>query len=164
MKLPEAVLDENDTESAQLLVDELLLRIEDTSVVRGTNQKYADPARKKLRAARQMIELHGPSISFVIHDDVIDIVKSRGVTDQAQAEKMAQNMWKDNCFTLAILRSPEGEERTRAEFIHNFLLSGYGWKESFDYSKRFIVSSEKRDLPQSFRGRVINLSRENAVS
>ena len=156
------VLDENDCESAKQLIDRLLLRIDETNVARGRNQQVADAARKKLRSARQMIDMQHTTIVFVVHDDVVDMVTSRGVTDRAQARKMAQKIWTETCFTLEIMRTPQGDEGTRAEFMQRWLRSGHAWDVSFEYLKTLFPSRRKRSLSPRFRENVIKRSRENA--
>ena len=109
-----------------------------------------------------MINRHLFTMSSVVYEDVIDLVKAEGVTDQAAAEKRAQRIWDEDCFTLEIYRASDGEERTRAEFICKWLQAGYSWAASIAHWKTLTITPHKRALSPTFKEEAMKRARENA--
>ena len=110
-----------------------------------------------------MIDTHLFTVSYVAYEDVIHLVKANGVTDQAAAEKSAQWIWDLNCFTLDIYRTDDGEERTLAEFMCDWLQSGYSWEASSAHLETLSLTTRKRALSPTFRADAMKRLRENAA-
>ena len=98
-----------------------------------------------------MIDKHFFTMSFVVLDDVIEMVKDEGVTDMAEAERRAQRIWEEVCFTLEIYHTAQGEEGTLAEFMCSWLRSGYSWEASIVHLKTLFPTTRKRALPPAIR-------------
>ena len=118
-------------------------------------------AKQRLKKARQMIDRHLFTITFVVYADVIDMVKGNGVTDQAEAERRAQRIWREDCFTLDIYHTTQGEERTMAEFMCEWLQSGHSWEASIAHLDTLSPTNRKRDLSPTFRENAIQRLRDN---
>ena len=76
----------------------------------GANEIYRQKAKQRLKKARQMIDKQFFTMTFVVKDDVIDMVKVEGVTDGVEVERRAQQIWEEDCFTLEIYRTAHGKE------------------------------------------------------
>ena len=98
-----------------------------------------------------MIDQHVFTMTFVVKDDVIDMVKAEGVTDRVEAERRAQRIWDEVCFPLEIYRTAQGEEGTLAEFMCSWLRSGYSWEASIVHLKTLFPTTRKRALPPAIR-------------
>ncbi len=118
-------------------------------------------AKQGVKKARQMIDRHLFTITFVVYVDVIDMVKRNGVTDQAEAERRAHRICCEYCFSLFIYRTAEGEEKTSAEFMREWLQSGYSWEASIAHLRTLSPTNRKRDLSPTFRENAIQRLRDN---
>ena len=110
-----------------------------------------------------MIDQRFFTMTFVVKDDVIDMVRVAGVTDRAEVERRAQRIWEEVCFTLEIYRAADGEEGTRAEFMCKWLRSGYSWEASIAHLDTLIITTRKRALSPTFRADAMKRLRENAA-
>ena len=110
-----------------------------------------------------MIDKHFFTMSFVVKDDVIDMVKAEGVTDMAEAERRAQRIWEEVCFTLDIYHTARGEEGTLAEFMCKWLRSGYSWEASIAHLETLSPTTRKRQLSPTFRADAMKRLRVNAA-
>ena len=89
------------------------------------DETLGDKAKKRLNKARQMVDKNGFTMTWVVKDDVIDMVEAESVTTlrhlpsdvaKAEVERRAQRIW-DNpvhkvCFPLDIYRTAQGKEGT----------------------------------------------------
>ena len=119
---------------------------------------------KRVRKARQMVHMSsGEHIPlFITHDEILDMVmKDYCVTDKATAEKKAQRIWHKECFTLDIYRSADGTQRTRAEFLCEWLNLGYKLDESIAHLKTLTLTTSKRSLSPSYRHDAMKRARQN---
>ena len=118
---------EDDSDSAMLPIDSMSSKIPRIHVARSTNQIHREKAKKRLKKTRQMIDRH-PSFTmkWVVMDDVIAEVKAAGVTDHVDAVRRAQKSWEHVCFTSEIYSTGD-KEGTKAEFMEEWLHSGYTW-------------------------------------
>ena len=110
-----------------------------------------------------MIDTHLFTMTFVVKDDVIAMVKAAGVTDNAAAERRAQRIWEEVCFTLEIYHTAQGEEGTLAEFMCVWLGDGYSWGASFAHLGTLSLTSRKRALPPAIRAVAMKRLREDAA-
>ena len=145
------VYQDDDSESLLQVIDGVSSQIANIDVTKGLNEIYGEKAKKRLRKARQMIDQHVFTMTFVVMDDVIDMVKVAGVTDPGEVERRAQRIWEEVCFTLQIYRTSQGEEGTLAEFMCHWLQSGYSWEESSAHLETLSRTTRKRALSRSFR-------------
>ena len=121
-------------------------------------------AKLRLRKARQMIDKDYFTWKFVILDDVIDMVKAVGVTDLEEATRRAHRIWADCCFSLEIYRTTQGVEGTRAEFMCDWLRSGYSWEASITHLETLsLTNSPKRALSPTFKADAMKRLRENGA-
>ena len=111
-----------------------------------------------------MIDQHVFTMTFVVKDDVIDMVRVAGVTDPAEVERRAQRIWEEVCFTLEIYRTAQGEEGTLAEFMCDWLRSGYSWAASIAHLKTLSITTQKRALSPTFKAAARKRLREKVVS
>ena len=157
--------DENDdSESAKQALDSVTSRIASTHVARGPNEIIGDKARKRLKNARQMIDKERFTLTYVVNDDVIDLVKAKGVTGQADAYRAAQKIWKEVCFPLEIYRTAQGKEGTQAELMRDWLKSGQTWEASLLHLKKlFPTTAQKRQLPWTVREDAMKRLRDNVA-
>ena len=89
---------------------------------------------------------------WVVNDDLIAEVKAGGVTDDREAEIIAQRTWTNVCFLPDIYRTPVGDEATQAEFICQWLREGISWGACITYLKSLrLVKDSKRECPWAFR-------------
>ena len=77
---------------------------------------------------RQRVNIQSLTPMWIVHEDVIAEVKAGGVTDDRDAEVIAQRYWKDFCFPPDIYRTAEGDEATQAEFICQWMGDGISWE------------------------------------
>ena len=113
----------------------------------GKHQMNAKKAEKRLKNARQMIDKDSATMTWVVMDDVIDQVKAGGVTDEREAERCAQQLWKDVCFLPDIYRTDQEVEATQAEFICEWLHRGYSWEVCITHVKSLHFNTgAKREL------------------
>ena len=155
---------EDDSESAMQVIDCVSSQIASIDVARGLNEIYGEKAKKRLKKARQMIDKHLFTMTFVVKDDVIDMVKVEGVTARAEVERRAQRIWEEVCFTLQIYRTTQGEEGTLAEFMCDWLRSGYSWEASITHLETLsLTTAPKRALSPTFRADAMKRLRENAA-
>ena len=110
-----------------------------------------------------MIDQHFFTMTFVVKDDVIDMVRVAGVTDPAEVERRAQRIWEEVCFTLQIYRTTHGEEGTMAEFMCAWLRSGYSWETSSAHLETLSRTTRKRALSPSFREDAMKRLRANVA-
>ena len=144
-------------------IDSVSSEIASIDVTKGLNEICAEKAKKRLKKARQMIDTHFYTNTFVVKDDVIDMVKALGVTDNAEAEKRAQRIWGEVCFTLEIYHTDQGEEGTFAEFMCAWLRSGYTWESSIAHLWTLFPTNRKRALSQTFKADAMKRLRANAA-
>ena len=144
-------------------LDRVWSEIANIDVTKGLNEIYGEKAKKRLKKARQMIDTNSYTMTFVVKDDVIDMVKALGVTDNAEAEKRAQSIWGEVCFTLEIYHTDQGEEGTFAEFMCAWLRSGYTWESSIAHLWTLFPTNRKRALSQTFRVDAMKRLRANAA-
>ena len=124
-----------------------------------------------------MVDKNGFTMTWVVKDDVIDMVEAESVTTlrhlpsdvaKAEVERRAQRIW-DNpvhkvCFPLDIYRTAQGKEGTQAEFMCEWLKSGYSWEESKTHLKALSLSKgAKRALPETFREDAMKRLRDDAA-
>ena len=154
-----------DHDSARLmqLIDGMSSIIANIDVTKGLNEIYGEKAKKRLRKARQMIDQHVFTMTFVVKDDVIDMVRVAGVTDPAEVERRAQRIWEEVCFTLQIYRTTQGEEGTLAEFMCHWLQSGYSWEAASAHLETLSRTTRKRALSPSFREDAMKRLRANVA-
>ena len=132
-------------------LDRVWSEIANIDVTKGLYEIYGEKAKKRLKKARQMIDTNSYTMTFVVKDDVIDMVKALGVTDNAAAERRAHRIWGEVCFTLEIYHTDQGEEGTFAEFMCAWLRSGYTWESSIAHLWTLFPTNRKRALSQTFR-------------
>ena len=144
-------------------IDSVSSEIASIDVTKGLNEICGEKARKKLRKARQMINRHCFTMTFVVMDDVIAMVKAEGVTDKAAADRRAQRIWESVCFTLEIYYTAQGEEGTLAEFMCAWLQAGYSWQASFAHLRTLFPTSRKRALPPETRSVAMKRLRADAA-
>ena len=119
---------------------------------------------KRVKKARQMVHMSsGKHIPlFITHDEILNmVIKDYRVTDKATAEKKAQRIWHKECFTLDIYRAADGTQRTRAEFLCEWLHLGYKRDESIAHFKTLTLTTSKRSLSPSFRHDAMKRARQN---
>ena len=152
-------------DSARLmqLIDGMSSIIANIDVTKGLNEIYGEKAKKRLRKARQMIDQHVFTMTFVVKDDVIDMVRVAGVTDPAEVERRAQRIWEEVCFPLQIYRTTQGEEGTLAEFMCHWLQSGYSWEAASAHLETLSRTTRKRALSRSFREDAMKRLRANVA-
>ena len=138
-------------------------KIASIDVAKGLNEIHGEKAKKRLKKARQKIDKKLKTMTFVVKDDVIDMVKFEGVTDQAEVERTAQRIWQEDCFTLEIYCTDDGTEGTLAEFMRDWLKSGYSWGASSDHLKTLSRTTRKRALSPKFREAAMKRLRDNAA-
>ena len=156
--------DDYDTEGAKRVIDSLFSHIAGVSVARGRGQLCREKAMKRVRKARQMVHMSsGKHIPlFITHDEILNMVmKDYRVTDKATAEKKAQRIWHKECFTLDIYRAADGTQRTRAEFLCEWLHLGYKLDESIAHFKTLTLTTSKRSLSDSYRQDAMKRARQN---
>ena len=157
------VYQDDDSEGLMQLIDGMSSQIANIDVTKGLNEIYGEKAKKRLRKARQMIDQHVFTMTFVVKDDVIDMVRVAGVTDPAEVERRAQRIWEEVCFTLQIYRTPQGEEGTLAEFMCHWLQSGYSWEAASAHLETLSRTTRKRALSPSFREDAMKRLRANVA-
>ena len=123
-----------------------------------------EKVKKRLKKSRQMIDRHLFTMTFVVADDVIDLVKAEGVTDEAEVARHAQRIWANDCFPLDIYRTADGVEGTLAEFMCDWLRSGYSWAASIAHLKTLSITTQKRALSPTFKAAAMKRLREKVVS
>ena len=101
------------------------------------------------------------SLWFVTHDDIIAMVKSEGVRNLAVAQKRAQEIWVKDCFTLELYLDADGIEATHAEFVCEWLHSGYTLADSIAYLATLRETTRKRSLPPTSRQEAMKRARQN---
>ena len=113
---------------------------------------------------RQMIDKDTATMTWVVMDDVIDQVKAGGVTDQREAERCAQQLWKDVCFLPDIYRTDQGLEATQAEFICEWLKRGLYWEACIAHLKTLSrTTGAKRELSPRFKEAAMKRLMDNAA-
>ncbi len=124
---------------------------------------FAQRAKKRLKHARQMIDKQRFTIQWVVMDDIIDQVKGEGWMDDAEVVRRACRIWNEVCFPLNIYRTVEGSEGTMAEFMLEWLQSGYSWQTSITHLQTLspVHPSSTRSLPETFRADTIMRLRED---
>ena len=158
------VSQDDGSESAMQVNDGVSSQVASIGLSKGLNEICGEKAKKRLKKARQMINKELKTISFVVKDDVIDMVKFEGgVTDQAEVERTAQRIWQEDCFTLEIYCTDDGTEGTLAEFMRDWLKSGYSWGASSDHLKTLSRTTRKRALSPKFREAAMKRLRDNAA-
>ena len=90
-----------------------------------------------------MIDKHLFTNKFVVYDDVIAMANAEGVTDDAEVTRRAKQIWVDDCFTLDIYRTDDGQERTLAEFMCDWLQSGYTWEASIAHLETLSPTTKR---------------------
>ena len=143
---------EDDSDSAMHPFDSMSSKIGSIDVVKSRNEILAVKAKKRIKKARQRIDQHDGTIKWIILEDVIDEVKATGVTDHTEAERCAQRIWEHVCFLPDIYRKDD-KERTKAEFMLEWLQSGYTWDACIAHLKTLTPSSvpSKRRIPENFK-------------
>ena len=105
-----------------------------------------------MNKVRQRIDMESLTPKWVVNDDLIAEVKAGGVTDHLEAARIAQRIWKHECFLPQIYRTAEGDEATQAEFICQWLREGISWGACITYLKSLrLVKDSKRECPSTFR-------------
>ena len=113
---------------------------------------------------RQMIDKDTATMTWVVMDDVIDQVKAGGVTDEREAERCAQQLWKDVCFLPDIYRTDQGLEATQAEFICEWLHRGYSWEVCITHVKSLHFNTgAKRELSPRVKEAAMKRLMDNAA-
>ena len=116
---------------------------------------------------KQMVDKELHSISWVIQEDVIEMVKAQGITDVDEVDRRVQDVWDDCCFDLVILRSRGGERKTKAEFMRDWLRSGCTWQQSKARLNMLIRvkidQGEKRPIPPTFRDGAMKRLRDTVI-
>ena len=158
------VSQEDGSECAMQVNDGVSSQVASIGLSKGLNEICGEKAKKRLKKARQMINKKLKTMSFVVKDDVIDMVKFEGVTDQAEVERTAQRIWQEDCFTLEIYCADDGTEGTLAEFMRDWLKSGYSWEASSDHLKTLSRTTRKRELSPKFREAAMKRLRDNVAS
>ena len=125
-----------------------------------------EKARKRMKSARQMIDKQRFTMTWVVMDDVRELVKAEGVTDNDHVRRNADQLWNPGhhqvCFPLEIYRTAQGEEGTQAEFMCEWLWAGYSWADSKAHLKELTLSGDdKRECPETFREEAMQRLREN---
>ena len=151
------------SENTMQVNDGVSSQVASIGLSKGLNEICGEKAKKRLKKARQMINKKLKTMSFVVKDDVIDMVKFEGVTDQAEVERTAQRIWQEDCFTLEIYCTDDGTEGTLAEFMRDWLKSGYSWGASSDHLKTLSRTTRKRALSPKFREAAMKRLRDNAA-
>ena len=132
--------------------------------IRGVRQIHAKNAKKRLKNARQMIDKDSATMTWVVMDHVIDQVKAGGVTDEREAERCAQQLWKDVCFLPDIYRTDQEVEATQAEFICEWLHRGYSWEVCITHVKSlYFNTGAKRELSPRFKEAAMKRLMDNAA-
>ena len=157
------VSQDDGSETAMQLIDGVSSQVASIGVSKGLNEICGEKAKKRLRKARQYIDPNLKTMSFVVKDDIIDMVKCKGVTDQAEVERIAQQIWQEECFTLEIYCTDDGTEGTLAEFMRDWLKSGYSWGASSDHLKTLSRTTRKRALSPKFRNAAMKRLRINVA-
>ena len=157
------VSQDDGSETTMQLIDGVSSQVASIGVSKGLNEICGEKAKKRLRKARQYIDPNLKTMSFVVKDDIIDMVKCKGVTDQAEVERRAQRIWEEACFTLQIYRTTQGEEGTLAEFMCHWLQSGYSWEASSAHLETLSRTTRKRALSRSFRENAMKRLRANVA-
>ena len=96
------VYQEDGSESAMQVNDGVSSQVASIGLTKGLNEIYGEKAKKRLKKARQMIDKHFFTMTFVVKDDVIDMVKVEGVTDRAEVERIAQRIWEEDLSLIHI--------------------------------------------------------------
>ena len=151
------------SENTMQVNDGVSSQVASIGLSKGLNEICGEKAKKRLKKARQMVDKHFFTVTFVVKDDVIDMVKFEGVTDQAEVERTAQRIWQEDCFTLEIYCTDDGTEGTLAEFMRDWLKSGYSWGASSDHLKTLSRTTRKRALSPKFREAAMKRLRDNAA-
>ena len=118
----------------------------------------------RLKNTRQMIYKHSSfTIKWVVMDDVIDEVKVAGVKNHVDAVRRAQKIWDQVCFPLDIYSTGD-KEGTKAEFMFEWLHSGYTWDACIAHLKTlYLTKGKKRALPETFKTDTKKRLRENVA-
>ena len=154
----------DDSESALHVLDSVSSTIASTYITKSPNEIQGVKAKKRVKKARQKIHKHCFTMTWVVMEDVIDMVKAEGVKSQAEVERRAQRIWKEECFPLDIYHTAEGQEGTQAEFMCNWLRSGQSWAECKTRLATLSLSAvPKREVSPSFRVHAMKRLRENAA-
>ena len=142
----------SETTSAMEGINLVSSKIANTVVRVGTSQICAKKAKKRINKGRQRIDMKTLTPKWVISDDLIAEVKAGGVTDHREAARIAQRIWKHDCFLPEIYRTAEGDEATQAEFICQWMGDGISWGDCMKYLKSLrLVKDSKRECPSTFR-------------
>ena len=157
------VSQDDGSENTMQVNDGVSSQVASIGLSKGLNEICGEKAKKRLKKARQMINKELKTMSFVVKDDVIDMVKFEGVTDQAEVERTAQRIWQEDCFTLEIYCTDDGTEGTLAEFMRDWLKSGYSWGACSDHLKTLSRTTRKRALSPKFREAAMKRLRDNAA-
>ena len=130
------------------------------------------------KEVRQRIDKQSFAMTWAIQEEIIEEVKTGGVTDQHEAKEAAQQIWGEVCFTAEIYRTAQGDEGTQAEFMQRWLRSGWTWKVCkrslkeltlTEASKRALdvpeasIMDGKRAVSPSYKKRTPQWLRENIV-
>ena len=145
--------------------DSMTSRIGSIDVVKSRNEILGEKAKKRIKKARQMIVPHPPfTIKWVVMENVIDEVVATGVTDHTEAERRAQRIWDHVCFLPDIYRNDD-KEMTKAEFMLEWLQSGYTWDACIAHLETLRASSgpSKRPLPEPFKAEAVKRLREKLL-
>ena len=157
------VSQDDGSENTMQVNDGVSSQVASIGLSKGLNEICGEKAKKRLKKARQMIDKHFFTVTFVVKDDVIDMVKVEGVTDGVEVERRAQQIWEEDCFTLEIYRTAQGEEGTLAEFMCHWLQSGYSWEASSAHLETLSRTTRKRALSPSFRENAMKRLRANVA-
>ena len=144
--------EESEMTSAMQRIDRVSSEIANTKVVEGIRQICSRKARKRMSKVRERVNIQSLTPMWIVHEDVIAEVKAGGVTDDRDAEVIAQRYWKDFCFPPDIYRTAEGDQATQAEFICQWMRAGISWDDCITYLKTLrIVKDSKRECPWAIR-------------
>ena len=158
------VYQEDGSESAMQVNDGVSSQVASIGLTKGLNEIYGEKAKKRLKKARQMIDKHLFTMTFVVMDDVIDMVKAVGVADLEEATRRAHRIWTDRCFSLEICRTTQGVEGTRAEFMCDWLRSGYSWEASITHLDSLSRTNSTRPLSPTFKADAMKWLREKSAT
>ena len=156
------VSNEDDSEGALQVINSLSTHIAAVPVTRGRAQVCSNKAKKRLNKTRQMVSSRSGhhSLSFVTHDDVIAMVMDGGVTNQAAAQKRAQQIWDKDCFTLEIYLHADGTQGTQAEFVCQWLHDGYTMAASIAHLSTLTETTLKRSRTPTSRREAMKRARQ----
>ena len=133
-------------------------------VGRSANEIHGVMAKKRLKNVRQMVNRHPPyGIKWLVQEDLIEEFIKDGVTDRKKATRRAQRIWDRACFDLQIYRTGF-KTKTRAEFLLEWLQSGFTWEDSINHLKTLSLTTvPKRALPPNFKDDAKNRLRAKAA-